>query len=210
VKLCEWGRIGRGNRSLSLNIRSMEDKGKKSAVMVRDMEIVGETPDNELAIAPRWMVLEPTNNYSNPLRTTVSIDNQDEYPVAFCVRTKERHMPRLNYGYGILKGYESVTLDVIIPPSSDWIKAEENIIGKHHKIVFENLRLPPGITIPDDAQERANMGRQVLPLPSPISTLLLSDIPCHSRHLSLHSTLHQVSSRPSSHLQIEREANQDQ
>ncbi|GMR36219.1 hypothetical protein PMAYCL1PPCAC_06414, partial [Pristionchus mayeri] len=124
-------------------------------------DIFGETPDNELTISPRWMVLEPTGNYANPIRCVMTIENVDEYPVAFCVRTKERHMPRFNFGYGILKEKETISIDVIIPPACDWIKSEEDVIAKHHKIVFENLRLPSDTPIPKDVAEKANMGRQI-------------------------------------------------
>ncbi|GMR36484.1 hypothetical protein PMAYCL1PPCAC_06679, partial [Pristionchus mayeri] len=142
-------------------LRSMEEKVKRSELMKREKEIVGETPENELKISPRWMVFEPTGNYTQPIRSTISVENLDEYPVAFCVRTKERHMPRFNLGYGILKEFESISFDVMIPPSNEWIKSEETIIGNHHKIVFENLRLPPGTSIPEDQKDRSLMGRQV-------------------------------------------------
>lgn len=42
-------------------------------------------------------------------------------------------MPRFNVAFGILKEFESFELEVIIPPSSEWIKSEDNIIARHHK-----------------------------------------------------------------------------
>ncbi|KAF8362908.1 dct-9, partial [Pristionchus pacificus] len=142
------------------SMMSVEDNGKRAAMMKKE-EIIGETPENELKISPKWMVFEPVEKYSKPLRTTISIENQDEYPIAFCVRTKVRHIPRFNVGYGILKENESISLDVIVPPSSEWNKSEDDIIAKHHKMVFENLRLPTGTSIPEDPKDRTNMGRQI-------------------------------------------------
>ncbi|GMT14881.1 hypothetical protein PFISCL1PPCAC_6178, partial [Pristionchus fissidentatus] len=142
------------------SLRSTDDKGKISPPKLMN-EIVGETPENELKISPRWLVFEPLDNYTKPLRTTVSIENLDEYPVAFCVRTKERQMPRLNFGYGILKENESISLDVIVPPSNEWLKNEDSTIARHHRLVFENVRIPSGTNIPEEPKDRANLGRQL-------------------------------------------------
>ncbi|GMS84271.1 hypothetical protein PENTCL1PPCAC_6446, partial [Pristionchus entomophagus] len=82
-----------------LCLRSIEEKAMNAVLMKRDSEIVGETPPPPVNTFTIRMAFEPIDNYSKPIR---SIENHYD-PVAYCVRTKERHMPQLNFRYDILK-----------------------------------------------------------------------------------------------------------
>ncbi|KAH7723204.1 Protein DCT-9 [Aphelenchoides avenae] len=119
-------------------------KGPAPATSTPDPKttFLGDMPDNELLLQPRWLIFSSAKGYSKPQYGTFTITNRDNESVAFRLRLKERHFPKLSITCGILKPAESAEITVLIPTADQWPRDPLDYAGSRHKVLIESLFLP--------------------------------------------------------------------
>uniref|UniRef100_A0A914RPU2 Uncharacterized protein n=1 Tax=Parascaris equorum TaxID=6256 RepID=A0A914RPU2_PAREQ len=61
---------------------------------------------------------------------------------------KDRSFPRFSRCHGYLPAGGSDEVTIVIPTSEHWPRDPAEFAGKHHKVLIENLTVPPHTTPP--------------------------------------------------------------
>ncbi|CAD5214973.1 unnamed protein product [Bursaphelenchus xylophilus] len=114
---------------------------------------LGNTPDAEPLLNPKWLVFSADEGYRAPQYATFSITNTEEKTIAFRLRSRDRLFPQMSHSNGILQPKQSVEVICYIPPYDQWPRDVSEYTGKVHKVVVESLIVPDSMTIPKTPKE---------------------------------------------------------
>lgn len=90
--------------------------------------------------------------------------NSDPVPVVYRLRTKDRSFPRFSKCHGYLEPNNSDEITVVIPSAESWPRDPAEFAGRRHRVVVENLTVPPGLVKPNNARDASSFSGTNPPL----------------------------------------------
>ncbi|KHN88409.1 hypothetical protein Tcan_07407 [Toxocara canis] len=131
----------------------------------------GGSPDYELSITPPWIIFSAEDSYMRPQYSYFTIQNIESVPVVYRIRTKDRSFPRFSHCHGYLSAGGTDQITMIVPTSEHWPRDPSEFAGKNHKVLIENLTVPPSTIPPTDADSAAELSRKIFKLTPPLTRM---------------------------------------
>ena len=129
-----------------------------TADAVRQAQIVGSQPEQELNSKTRWIVFSSIA-FEKPLACTFQLKNLDPFTVAFCLKARDRSLFTVSHPYGILKPFATATIRLVLHSYENWLKTLSTQMG-HHQVCVESIRIPDKV-VPVDQKANIEISREI-------------------------------------------------
>uniref|UniRef100_A0A915C5H9 Major sperm protein n=1 Tax=Parascaris univalens TaxID=6257 RepID=A0A915C5H9_PARUN len=144
---------------------------KSSSHSTSSLRRAGGSPDYELALTPPWIIFSAEDSYTRPQYSYITIQNIESVAVVYRIRTKDRSFPRFSRCHGYLPAGGSDEVTIVIPTSEHWPRDPAEFAGKHHKVLIENLTVPPHTTPPTNPDSASALSRRIFKSTPPLTRM---------------------------------------